>query len=748
VPATRHEEFSAAVAELAAALRAAAATDRHRRLIVLAGSHAWCTVSTAHALDSLEPPGTATWLTGNPPPGVHALTAARTPSILGTEAATLVFDAHDGFDPDAFGLAAGTVPGGGLLWLLTPPLEDWPDVPDPEHRRIAVAPYRAQDVTGRFLRRIAAVVRRSPCVTVIEEDRPLPLPSSCGPAPPPGAASADADCRTDDQARAVEAVIKVAFDRRRRPAVLTSDRGRGKSAAFGIAAARVLEQGRQRVVVTVPHLDAVQAVFAHAHRILPGSTVTRAALHSGEARIDFVAADELARTPHEADLVLVDEAAALPAPLLETLLRRHSRIAFATTVHGYEGTGRGFALRFQRTLDRRTPLWRSVRMETPIRWAPGDPVERFVFRALLLDAAPAPDEAVRDAAPGSCVVERIDRDALAADEATLCELFGLLVLAHYRTRPYDLRHLLDGPNLELHALRHGRHVVGVAVIAHEGRFDAVTARGIWAGRSRPHGHLVPESLAAHVGIERAPTLKCARIMRIAVHPAIQGRGLGSRLLDGVLRSLESDGIDYAGSSFGATTELLRFWRRSGFDPVRVSIKRGAASGAHSVIVVRPASGAGRELLLEARARLRAQLPHQLSDPLRALEPELAAALLRGDTGAPPAGGARGLDAADWKDVASFAHARRLYAVCVGALWKLACRALQDPDDSSGLEPPQRDLLIMKVMQKRSWAACADALGLSGRDATTTVLRGAARVLVERYGNEVARREAERLERGE
>ncbi len=72
-----------------------------------------------------------------------------------------------------------------------------------------------------------------------------------------------------------------------------------------------------------------------------------------------------------------------------------AHLAFATTARGYEGTGRGFLLRFVRWLEQRPEPVDHLRLDTPIRFAPDDPVERFTFEALLLDAKPSPGRAAR-----------------------------------------------------------------------------------------------------------------------------------------------------------------------------------------------------------------------------------------------------------------------------------------------------------------------------------------------------------------
>ncbi|WJW75978.1 GNAT family N-acetyltransferase [Thiohalobacter sp. IOR34] len=714
-------------AELSAALdgaRRRAAAAGHRLPVLIAGGADDCRRQAQALLAGMTGQALA-WYGGEAPSQVPQIAPGQARGRLGQALDVLVFDAHQGFDPDAFGALCGTLRAGGLLLLLTPPLETWPARPDPACARIVPAPFGIADAGGRFLQRLVRLIRSELGLMRIEDGRVLRLPAL--PAPAQAAAPVDdGDCLTADQQQAVAAVIQVAHGHRRRPLVLVADRGRGKSAAFGIAAARLLRDGLERVLVTAPRPAAAEAVFEQAARLLPGAVGSGGRLEWEGRVLEFAAPDALLRKPQQAGLLLVDEAAAIPTPMLSDLLQRHARIAFATTVHGYEGTGQGFSLRFARVLDRRTPGWRRLELRDPVRWQAGDPLEAFVFRALLLDAAAAPGDELAAGRLGP--VERLSQDELAADEALLGEVFGLLTLAHYRTRPFDLRQLLDAPGLSVFVLRSNGRVAATALLTTEGGFDADTARAVWLGERRPHGHLLVESLAVHLGLREAPERRAARILRIAVHPALQGQGLGSALLAGIVDWAREAGLDLLGVSFGLTRPLLRFWRRGGFLPVRISVRRGAASGAHSVLLLHPLSPAGEALAGTARERFAVQLPQQLADPLRDLEPRRAAALLCGlslrDTE---------LTAADLEDLAAFAYGRRACASTLGPLWHLALRALSDPALAARLEPVLRDALLAKLLQKRDWASIGVVCGVRGRAEGEALLRRAVRQVLEAGG---------------
>jgi len=710
------------IAVLAATLQARAARCGHRAVLVLHGERRWGRAAATAMLSTLHLPRRV-WL-GETPPGSDMLEVRTARQLLGQELDGVVLDAWAGFDAEAFGAVAGTLQAGGLMLLLTPPLEQWRDYADPEHARLAVTPCEAEQVSGRFLQHVVGTLRNSPGITLLGQGEPLPsLPAEAGPSWQPAFSE---DGVTPEQAEAVAAIARVAHGHRRRPLVLTSDRGRGKSAALGIAAAHLLQQNTRHIIVTAPRLAAVTQLFAHAERLLPGAQSRRGLLDWQGRRIEFVPPDALTLAPRETELLLVDEAAAIPTPLLERMLARYARIVFASTIHGYEGNGRGFALRFQRVLTQRAPGWHALRLTQPVRWAEGDPLERLSFRALMLDAEPAEAECVADAEVGSCAFERLERERLIEQGTDLAELFGLLVLAHYRTSPNDLRQLLDGPRLRLYVLRHRGHIVATALVAEEGGLPAGLAQAIYEGRRRAHGHLLAQSLAVHAGFAEAPTLRAWRVVRIAVHPALARHGLGRELLRQVQTQAEQQGVDYLGASFGGDESLLAFWQAAGWLPVRVGLSREAASGSHSVMVMRPLSVAGDSLFGALQARLAEQLPLLLAEPLAELDARLAARLFR------QLPVTASLTTQDWRDVVSFAEALRGYEVCLLALWRLAPLVLADKALQARLDEGQRQMLVQKVLQRQGWGMLADHLGLSGRAQVVAALRDGYRQVLAYY----------------
>jgi tRNA(Met) cytidine acetyltransferase len=719
----------AALVTLAQALRADALAAHQRRALVLAGPAAW-TLEAVQTVLSGAPrgQGKTAWLTDRVPLDETHIPVTAGGHLLGTELDTLIYDAHCGLDPDGLGAALGALRGGGLLILLTPELDAWPGRPDP--LADALAPPAVSGPArrpSRLIRRLVGVLTQAAGVTLVRAGMPPALSLS---APPPtpgalGATSAGANGpRTPDQRLAIEAILKAARGRGRRPLVLTSDRGRGKSAALGLAAAALLADGRARILVTAPRHAAVAPVFAHAGLALPQAHAVPGSLRQGGASLEFLPPDRLAQTQPAAHLLLVDEAAGIPAPLLEALLRAYPRIVFATTVHGYEGTGRGFEVRFRATLDRLTPGWRALTLTAPIRWADGDPIEALASSALLLDAVPAAGDDLAEAGPATCRFTRLDRDALVEDEARLRELFGLLVLAHYQTRPADLRHLLDGPGLRIYALIHRGHIAAAALGVREGGLDAALGAAIFAGCRRPRGHLLPQTLSAHAGIEEATDLSYLRLIRIAVHPAIQGRGLGRMLIAKVLTDAHGLGLDLLGASFGATAGLLGFWRRCGLPAVHIGTSRNAASGAHAAVVLTGLSPAGEALTQLARRRLGQRLGALFANPLRDLEPDIALALL---SAAPLPGSAPDMDSRTWRELAAFAHAHRPVESVIAPLGGLAAAALSR--DPGSLSDQEARVLVVAALQHRGLAAGAALSGASGRAEVVAVLRGATRALL-------------------
>ncbi|MGE6180814.1 tRNA(Met) cytidine acetyltransferase TmcA [Aeromonas salmonicida] len=668
------------------ALRQTLAHAGERRLIWLEGDEADCITRAEPLLD-----GAIFWL-GEGPAHHGPVPTAKALQRLGQECDTLVFNAFSGFHPDAFGALAGTLRAGGLLLLLTPPRERWPAWPDPDRIRLVAQPEEASRAGHGFIARLVRLLTGDPALSLLPPTSPQPW-QPIGPE----------RSLSDDQARALPAIHKVLHGHRRRPLVLSADRGRGKSSLLGLAAAGLLRQQPDlKIVVTAPSQATVATLFAHAARALDTTQEQLVGL-------EFCSPDRLVHEALQPDLLLVDEAAAIPTPLLEAMLARHSRIVFATTEHGYEGTGRGFHLRFKRVLDRQTPDWQEIHLAEPIRWSTRDPLEPLVFRLLGLNTevdAPQP--------PTNPSWRLIGQGTLAADETLLNQVFGLLVLAHYQTTPSDLRSLLESPDLDIHLLEQAQSLLGVALVAREGNIAPELAEAIWAGRRRPRGHLLPQSLLAHAGFKTAGGRSYARVMRIAIHPALHRHGLGSRLLSQLEDYYREEGLDYLGSAFSASADLLPFWRKAGLVTLRIGLQRDAASGSHAALLLKALKPEWQAELDLWRQRFVQQLPTLLAGELKELDPELVWQCVKGQELAVPE-----LDAFERDELDCFAHHHKPFELCQSALQRWLTGNLPQ---LASLTPSECQLLIATIWQYADWGRLAARLQLAGKPVIIKALR--------------------------
>jgi tRNA(Met) cytidine acetyltransferase len=762
--------------EVVRALVAEAERTNERRAVVIHGDRKGCYAAVRRALDDAGIPGTeTTCLTeGDIGPAEH-LRPVRSADLLGRTRRAVVVDCHDECRPNALGRAAGAVDGGGLLFVLAPPLSTWPERRDGFDERLAVPPFSIEDVRGRFRRRLVETIRAHRGVAVYDADAdwwesdgltdPAPRLPTEGPTVPDDAVfprAAYEACITTDQAEAVQALE--ALREAGTAVVLEADRGRGKSAAAGLAAGALAAEGRD-VLVTAPSYRNAAEVFDRAAALLDARDAladrpdgTHPVSAAGGGRVRYAAPPDAAGAAPDA--LVVDEAAAVPVRLLREFATGETPVAFATTVHGYEGSGRGFDVRFRGWLADSDRSVTEYALSEPIRYAAGDPVEVWLFRALLLDAAPPVAPLVADATPETARYVACHPEALVADDHLLRAVFGLLVAAHYRTEPDDLARLLDAPNVSVRALTHDGRVVAVAMLAWEGDLPPALREQIYEGEG-VRGNMLPEVLTAQLRDIDAGASRGLRVVRIAVHDAVRSRGLGTALLDEIAsefgegdgapsghgfdehgrdaltaRHAASDGpVDYLGVGFGATPRLLRFWRRAGYRTVHLSTTRNDASGEHSALLVRPVTDAGEALLARNGAWFRRQIPALLSDALRDCKPGVVVGALRATDGA----FSLDLTEREWRAVAAAAYGDGYYGSAPRPFRHLVARGVAD----GVVDGERAELLVARALQARPWADLADSFGYVSERQCVRGFVDALDPLVEAYGGEAAREEAAR-----
>ncbi|BBV29807.1 tRNA(Met) cytidine acetyltransferase TmcA [Citrobacter freundii] len=623
-----------------------------RRLLVISGENSWRQAQALALRNAL--PGDWLWV-GAQAPAEPNCTPQALQTLLGREFHHAVFDAGQGFDAAAFAALSGTLIAGSWLVLLTPPWHSWHTHPDADSLRWSDC---ADPIpTPYFVEHVKRVISRDGQALHWQQHQPATYPHF--------AARADWHAATGEPQPEQALILSQLLTMPSGVVAVTAARGRGKSALAGQLIARI----NGTAIVTAPAKAATDVLAQFAAE-----------------RYRFMAPDALLSSSATADWLIVDEAAAIPAPLLHQLVARFPRTLLTTTVQGYEGTGRGFLLKFCA----RFPHLRRFELQQPVRWALGCPLEKIVSDALLFD-----DETFTHAPSGDLHLSAFEQQSWYDNPALPVAVYQLLSGAHYRTSPLDLRRMMDAPGQHFLQASCADSVAGAVWLVDEGGLSAELSQAVWAGYRRPRGNLVAQSLAAHGGDPLAATLIGRRVSRIAVHPARQREGIGQQLIMQARRY--STQCDYLSVSFGYTVELWRFWQRCGFVLVRMGNHREASSGCYTAMALLPISEAGKRLAGREHQRLRrdAEILTQWNGEGIPLDP------LKEST----------LNEDDWNELAGFVFAHRPLLTSLGCLTRL----LQHSD----LPLPA---LRGRLQAKRSDVELCQQLKIPGRKALLVVQR--------------------------
>ncbi|KAI1920230.1 N-acetyltransferase 10 [Ophidiomyces ophidiicola] len=550
----------------------------------------------------------------------------ETEKILGNTYGMCILQDFEALTPNLLARTIETVEGGGLVVLLLKGMKSLKQLYTLSmdiHSR-----YRTEahdDVVARFNERfILSLGSCNSCLVVDDELNVLPISGGKNVAPLPPGDTADgansvatkelrsikdklADtqpvgslvtlAKTVDQAKALLTFVDAIAEKTLRSTVtLTAARGRGKSAALGVAIAAAVAHGYSNIFITSPSPENLKTLFDfvfkgfdalgyldHVDYTILQSTnpdfnkaIVRVNVHREHRQTIQYIQPQDAFALGQAELLVIDEAAAIPLPLVRKLMGPYL-VFMASTINGYEGTGRSLSLKLIQQLreqsrgaiksskegadiaDRSTGKsvkrsegeyiggrsLREITLSEPIRYAQGDAVEKWLNKVLCLDAT-LPRSKMNSQGcphPSQCQLLYVNRDTLFSfhpvPEKFLQQMMALYVASHYKNSPNDLQLMSDAPAHQLFVLvppvdeatSKLPEPLCVVQVALEGRISKQSVLNGLSRGQRAGGDLIPWLVSQQFQDEEFAGLSGARVVRIATNPDYLNMGYGSKALE-------------------------------------------------------------------------------------------------------------------------------------------------------------------------------------------------------------------------
>ncbi|KAG6775480.1 hypothetical protein POTOM_018936 [Populus tomentosa] len=525
--------------------------------------------------------------------------------ILGNTFGMCILQDFEALTPNLLARTIETVEGGGLIVLLLRSLSSltslYTMVMDVHERFRTESHFRA---SGRFNERfLLSLASCKACVVMDDELNILPISShirSITPVPvkedSEGLSEAERGlknlkeqlhqdfpvgplikkCCTLDQGKAVITFLDSVLDKTLRSTVaLLAARGRGKSAALGLAVAGAIAAGYSNIFITAPNPENIKTLFEFICRGFDAieykehidyDVVKSAKPEFKKATVRINIFKQHRQTiqyiqPHEheklsqVELLIIDEAAAIPLPVVRSLLGPYL-VFLSSTVNGYEGTGRSLSLKLLQQLEEQSQissknvegslsgrLFRKIELSESIRYASRDPIESWLNALLCLDVTNSIPSIRRLPPCSECNLYYINRDTLFSyhkdSELFLQRMMALYVASHYKNSPNDLQLMADAPAHHLFVFlgpvdeskNQLPDILCVIQVCLEGQISRKSAIQSLSEGHQPFGDQIPWKFCEQFRDTVFPSFSGARIVRIATHPSAMRLGYGSAAVE-------------------------------------------------------------------------------------------------------------------------------------------------------------------------------------------------------------------------
>ena len=575
--------------------------SNHRSTIFLCGSQSWSHEISYNFLSLFSESMQKCWFGNIDSPklknisNLQIVNLINKQKIIGTDIDLMVIDGWSGLSPNLLGMASGTLKGGAVLLILLPEIDKLVRYKDPFLKNFkSKRPYNYEMGNG-FLKRLCTRFlldyEKTNLIRVISECENFNFQNELFEYSKFLKLNKKLEKNyeylplNNDQKKVIRAMLDL-YASDKGIICINADRGRGKTVSLGMGVCEFKKNPEINVIITSPNKSNLKNFFS--------------VLDKKSKKCFFYPVDKII-SMHQKDLnyykktiLIVDEAAGFPLPILKKLTNIFSKIIFSSTVEGYEGSGRGFVINFKKFLFEIDPAFLSLSLHKPLRWSDNDPMESFFKDLLIMNNKSNNFHELFDIRNENINIELIDTKSLLIDESLLTEIYSLLVLSHYQTRPDDLRMILDAPYIHLWVVSLGdlskKNIIAVLLVTEEGGFKKNKHKlyldQILLGLKRPRGNLLAQLMTNQTGDENWSKHSSLRVMRIAVHESYRKQGIATQLIEKLKNYAVSKDYSFLSVTFGFSKDIYDFWKKQDMSLINIGMHIDKSSGSRNIMLAR------------------------------------------------------------------------------------------------------------------------------------------------------------------